>query len=569
MTLTATDLFCGAGGSSLGAAWAGFELVMAANHWSKAVEVHQGNFPAARHDLADIHQVDPRRYPRTDILLAGPECTNHASAKGVSRKAQQPNLFEGPDPGAERSRATMWDVHRFVEHHRYDVVIVENVVEAASWIYWPSWWSAWSDAGYEAQVLNINSAHTGAVHQWRDRIYVIAARKGLLPRLEVRPPSWCAACEKVVAGQQAWRRPGRTAGRWRQSYDYRCPTCRAVVDPPAPPAAAIIDWSLAAERIGDRKRPLKEATRRRIQLGIDRYGPALVAAAGQTWERPGSGYVRAWPLDQPTQAQSCTLQHGIALPFMVSGRGYGQEGDSGPSRVRGVDQPIWAMTTAPGGGQGSLVVPPGMLVQTAHAGDDEVRVHALGEPHRTISASDDRWSLIVPLRRNCTPHTLDEPLSAVCASGGHHALLVANMANNVPRPDTEPVGAITTGNRHGIVYSAQSGGAPHPTDAPTPTCTAKVPPWLVEYTRTGRARPVTEPSGTCTSHDRHALVEPALDVDDCLFRMLEPHEVGRAMAFPDSYTVEGTKKDRVRLYGNAVTPPVMQCIGELVAEAIG
>lgn len=47
MTLTATDLFCGAGGSSLGAETAGVRLAMGANHWPKAIEVHQENFPDA------------------------------------------------------------------------------------------------------------------------------------------------------------------------------------------------------------------------------------------------------------------------------------------------------------------------------------------------------------------------------------------------------------------------------------------------------------------------------------------------------------------------------------------
>ena len=84
MPVTVTDLFCGAGGSSLGAeAVANVEVVMAANHWKTAVDVHQAHFPLARHDLADINQSDPRRYPRTDILIASPECTNHSRGRYV------------------------------------------------------------------------------------------------------------------------------------------------------------------------------------------------------------------------------------------------------------------------------------------------------------------------------------------------------------------------------------------------------------------------------------------------------------------------------------------------------
>ncbi len=58
-------------------------------------------------------------------------------------------------------------------------------------------------------------------------------------------------------------------------------------------------------------------------------------------------------------------------------------------------------------------------------------------------------------------------------------------------------------------------------------------------------------------------------VDDCGFRMLEPHEVAAAMAFPDGYIPSDlSKKDRVKLAGNAVTPPVMTAIAERIMAAL-
>ena len=85
----------------------------------------------------------------------------------------------------------------------------------------------------------------------------------------------------------------------------------------------------------------------------------------------------------------------------------------------------------------------------------------------------------------------------------------------------------------------------------------------------GQSSPVDAPVPTQTSKHRHALVEPAIEIEDCGFRMLEPHEIGRAMAFPDSYDVGGTKRERVRQYGQAVTPPVMQMILERCVEVMG
>ena len=50
--------------------------------------------------------------------------------------------------------------------------------------------------------------------------------------------------------------------------------------------------------------------------------------------------------------------------------------------------------------------------------------------------------------------------------------------------------------------------------------------------------------------------------------MLEPHEIARGMALTPGYTVLGTKRDRVRQLGNAVTPPVAEVIVSALVEAI-
>ena len=120
--LTLTDQFCGAGGSSQGATAAGVEVKLALNHWNLAIETHNANFPNTLHDCTDISASDPRRYPSTDILITSPECTNHTVANGKKRLKQQMDLFATGkiDAAAERSRATMWDVPRFAEYHKYN-----------------------------------------------------------------------------------------------------------------------------------------------------------------------------------------------------------------------------------------------------------------------------------------------------------------------------------------------------------------------------------------------------------------------------------------------------------------
>lgn len=292
MTVTVTDLFCGAGGSTLGAAAVdGVAVRIAANHWQRAIDTHAANVPAVEHDCADISQIDPRRYPPTDVLWASPECTNHSGATGRRRPPTQPDLFGDtlPEAAGERSRATMWDVARFAEHHRYRVVVVENVVEAARWVLWPAWLHAMTALGYRHRVVYLNSMHAPAATglrapQSRDRLYVVFWRAGQpAPDLELRPPAWCGGCGQVISAVQAWKRPDLPGwGRYRAQYHYRCPhaQCRhAVVEPDTDPASVAIDWALPGQRIGDRTRPLADKTMARIRAGLARYTGALAVPA--------------------------------------------------------------------------------------------------------------------------------------------------------------------------------------------------------------------------------------------------------------------------------------------------
>jgi DNA (cytosine-5)-methyltransferase 1 len=58
------------------------------------------------------------------------------------------------------------------------------------------------------------------------------------------------------------------------------------------------------------------------------------------------------------------------------------------------------------------------------------------------------------------------------------------------------------------------------------------------------------------------------DIEDCTFRMLEPHEVAAGMAFPADYVWDGNRRERVKMAGNAVTPPAARDLVAAVAESI-
>jgi DNA (cytosine-5)-methyltransferase 1 len=414
VSLTITDLFCGAGGSALGAAAVpGIDLRMAANHWQLAVDSHAANFPDSDHDCADLSQVNPRRYPRTDLLWASPECTNHSVAQGRKRAAQ-PDLFGEtlPDEAAERSRATMWDVPRFAERHHYRAIVVENVVDAARWSMWPAWLHAMTCLGYRHQIVYLNSMHAPALSaprapQSRDRLYVVFTREhDPLPDVQPRPLAWCPHCEKDVAAVQAWKKPDQPWGRYRAQYLYRCPTprCHAELEPYALPAASAIDWNLPGQRIGDRDTPLKPATLRRIRAGLERFAttPQLVPAGG-TW------HTHPAPVTDPFRARTTRETEALLIPV---------EGRDG-KHARPAHLPLRTQTTR---AETALVVP--------YYGNDDTADPA-HRPLRTVTATD-RFGLafVAELRGGgSTARHVTEPLATVTASGNHHMLINS--------PDTE------------------------------------------------------------------------------------------------------------------------------------
>ncbi|WP_295821595.1 DNA cytosine methyltransferase [uncultured Microbacterium sp.] len=577
--LTVTDLFCGAGGSSSGLVEAGYRVVIAANHWALAIESHQINHPDTDHSQADISQVNPAYFPKTHVLWGSPECTNHSIAKGVKRQRQQDQaLFELdgtrplPDEAANRSRATMWDIPRFAEHHRYMAIILENVVDAYRWDQFDAWQMAMRALGYRMQLVWLNSMHAQIgglpAPQSRDRMYVVMWREDLVSKDRqgpdvgkwTRPMAVCPEHGEVQAVQafkkkEAW-------GRYRAQYVYRCPTCWTPIEPGWLAAESIIDWSLPAPRIGDRAKPLAEKTRERIRRGIERHwAPIIAKAAGDTYDgvTTGSGYLRVSDLDSPIPAQTGTAEHGLAMPpaFLAQFR----ERD----RTQTLDKAL-PTVVADGAGQALLVPVEGREGKSAASAADPLRTQSTRnetgllvpyystgvarpatDPMGTVTTAD-RAGLVVPLRNHGVAKPTTHPIDTVSAEGNHHALVLTNTHENRARSVSEPLPTATTGTTQALIMrnnTARGDGGQMST-------------------------PVHEPLRALTTAGHQSLIEAgeptSLDVDDAGFRMLEPHEIQLGMGFAADYHLVGSKRDKVKQAGNAVTPPAARDLGHAVAE---
>jgi DNA (cytosine-5)-methyltransferase 1 len=532
MTLTITDLFCGAGGSSSGAEMVpGVTVRMAANHWRLAVETHSHNLPHADHDVADISQVNPRRYPRTHLLWASPECTNHSQAKGrKSAVDAQPDLFGEvlPDEAAERSRATMWDVLRFAEHHRYLGGVVENVVQVRDWVLWPSWVTGLQNLGYDYHVVYLNSMFAKAAGlpapQSRDRLYVVFWRSDLRkPDFDrwTRPEVECGSCSTTGKAVQAWKRSDRQRGRYREQYVWRCAKCAAEVFPSVLPAASAINWAMPGQRIGDRTYPLADKTRARIEAGLRRYGrPIHLEAAGHTFERPG--YFRAWPIDDPFKTMNTSATKGFACPPMLV-----PTGGSWNEAPALASEPFRTRTTTEAE---ALACPPFIVPAGSNWGS---LARSVEEPF-TTRTSRDVDALVQPW-----------PTQAIV------------MRNNTARGDPgqmttpvyEPIRTITTTGHQSLIRWDHM---------------------VYDYNarETSCLQPVATPLPTQTTIEGDALLGPEINVEDCTFRMLEPDEIQSAMAFGREYDVLGKRREKIRQLGNAVTPPAARDLIAALSEAI-
>ncbi len=591
MSLTFHDMFCGAGGSSEGARAAGAVPVIGMNHWRVACDSYEANHAAqgARAACVDVITQDPRRYPKADMLLASPECTHHSYARGKPK--DDPSLFDPDgDKGAERSRATMWDVVRFAEVHQYRAIVCENVGAVVKWGFpkghryrpgtmgplFRAWLMAMEGLDYEWKLVHLNSMICG-VAQSRNRLYPVFWKRGQrAPDLDIPALCYCPECDGIVWGEQRLKRAEAVIADYGTQYVYSCQRCSSRCEPAVRPAAEIIDWSIEAPKIADRDRPLKPATIDRIRRGLaklrDRPTYAqlpnglVVQVGGNVSEHPGQ--TRAWPLDEPLRATTATNERALVLPY---------HGSDGSHRTRNAHTDELPALTAQR--DVALVIP-----TTHDDGSDRAR-RANEQPLPTVTAANrSELALIVGMRMHGVPRDARTgPMQTVVTERGGVAIVVGLRGQEGrpggaqdPKRVTEPLDTISAQGLHHALLIANYGRADgqgrgngwsrHVDEGALGSITSSDSHALFTY-RDETARMLAEPMVTATTINGHALVGDvtAEEIEQCTFRMLAAHELKAGSGFPDSYVLHGTATDHIAQVGNAVTPPAEE---ELVRRVI-
>ncbi|EJN1507309.1 DNA cytosine methyltransferase [Pseudomonas aeruginosa] len=544
------DLFAGGGGASTGLEMGlGRKVDLAINHNPAAISMHEANHPHAEHLPTDVWGIDPIEATKgatVGWLHASPDCRHHSQAAGGQ-------------PRKKEIRDLSW-------------VVVK-------------WAGKLQKLGRGPWVISLENVKQ--ILQWGPLIAKRDKSTGRVVRLDgtVAGPG-----ERVPRHEQFLvpdpKRKGRT---WRQflralegfgyhidywverNCDYGDPTTRQRLylvatdggfEPvaaekthaakpskglkPYRTAAECIDWSDLGQSIRNRKKPLAEATMRRIAKGIEKE----------------------------------VLQR--AKPFIVPIANWSREA------VHPVDQPLNTITAWPKGGAFSVATP--TLIQVGYGERDgqAPRVLELDEPLGTVVAGGIKHAVaaahLVKFRFDATGAPVDQPMPTITSggeckrpAGAAHALGLASAVlvgvggragQTEPRSVAEPMYTVSAGGTHHGLVSAEmvaSSLTPEQLDG-----ALWVSAFLMRYHSTGgQWAKLDDPLTTITTKDRLALVTVWISgspyvIVDIRLRMLKPRELYRAQGFPDSYIIERghngqrfTLSQQVHMCGNSVSPNTM------------
>lgn len=374
------DNFAGGGGASTGIELALNRLVdIAINHDPVAMAMHKANHPQTRHLREDVFDVDPvdvvAGWP-VGLVWLSPDCKHFSRAKGGK-------------PVSKRIRGLAWVAVRWAATVKPRIIMLENVEEFLTWgplgqggrpvikhkgRTFRAFVRRLEREGYRVEWRILRACDYGAP-TFRKRLFLIARRDG-------RPIVW----PELTHG------PGRSLP-WRT-------------------AAECIDWSIPCPSIFGRKRPLCDATMRRIVKGLKKF---VIDAK---------------------------------RPFIVSLT------HQGTSRVHNIDEPL---RTIAGANCGELALVTAFLAK--HFGGNTTPGCLLDDPMSTVTEKDHHALVVATLVRQFGTSSgadIEKPMATVMPDGGGKTSLVKAFltkyygtggASNLRKPAP----TLTTKDRLGIV----------------------------------------------------------------------------------------------------------------------
>lgn len=179
---TVIDLFCGAGGMSLGFRQAGYTPIFANDEDRHAIETYRANF--GDHAMCgDIRQITD--FPTAEVVIGGPPC------QGFSRLGKQ--TYGAPTDKSYEGNELWREYMRCVAQVKPKVFVVENVADFFKHFAWEGIQGTAEELGYQLSAAVLNAADYG-VPQRRHRAIVIGSRVG---KPDMPPPTHQAPSEQL------------------------------------------------------------------------------------------------------------------------------------------------------------------------------------------------------------------------------------------------------------------------------------------------------------------------------------------------------------------------------------
>lgn len=313
------DCFAGGGGASVGIEMAlGKPVDIAINHDPEAIRMHKVNHPDTIHLTEDIFKVDLQKYVKgrkVALMWASPDCTSHSKAKGGQ-------------PRKRGLRILPWAVYKHTKQILPEVIIMENVEEIQQW-----------------GPLD-KKGHPIKEQQGEDYKKFITAMKSLGYAFDSR--ELVAADYGAPTTRKRWYAIFRRDGKdiiWPEQTHFKDS------EPKWKQCGEFIDWSDLGKSIFGRKKPLAEATQKRIANGIRKYilenpkpyivkNDEAVAFLIQYHGEQKAGESRGQLLSEPIKTIDTSNRYGLVTAFITKyyKTGIGQ----------GCDEPLHTITTSPG-----------------------------------------------------------------------------------------------------------------------------------------------------------------------------------------------------------------------------
>ena len=567
------DLFCGAGGTSTGVENAVIngkkiaKVIACVNHDKNAIASHKANHPEAIHYTEDIRTLDlgpmtkhialaRLTYPKAKVVLwASLECTNFSRAKGgMSRDADSRTLAE--------------HLFRYVEALNPDLIQIENVDEFQTWgpliekrkadgsivmtkkssgkgkdrktweepamlpdpehkgEYYHRWVEEMCSYGYRFESRILNSADYGA-YTSRRRFFGMFAKRGI----DIVFPSPTHARDggdDLFGGQMK----------------------------PWLPVRDVLDLNDEGQSIFDRKKPLVDATLKRIHAGLVKF----VAGGKENflikWNSMNqSGKYQAPDIDNPCPTVSTQNRIGIGSARFLS-KAYSGDPEG---KQTSIDSPAGTITTRD---HHQFI--------TAYYGKGGAQ--SVEAPAPTVTTKDRLAMVFLDNQYGTGDHTsVETPCGTITNTPKQNVVKVKKpwvldtSFNNVGASVNEPARVVTANRKWQYLVNPQFSCPGNSVEAPCPTVIArqdKLPLQVASVTMDGHLPSFIRREGDTLIYlfyesDSEIMKEIkrfmfVFGIVDISMRMLKIDELKLIQGFPKDYVLVGTQEEQKKYLGNAV-----------------